>query len=340
MKAILKILKIDETLTQAPKKDTIFSKIKNNVPHESHLNYMADLIFLPKTKNNYIGLLVVVDLGTEQFDIQPIINKESETVLKAFQEMIKRKEYINIPYYSLQTDGGNEFQDKFDKFLFNKNIYHKITLAYRHQQNSMVESLNKQLGRIFNGYMNYQEFETGKRFKEWDEIIDDVRIELNKHRRIQSINPRRQNLTLLNTELKPKFKINDIVYIKNEIPLDALGNPQPTKTFRIGDLRWYPHPKTIIQIIHDADVGFRYIVSGIKNTSFTENEIKLAKNQKNAKYEVKKIIGKKKENNKIYYLVWWKKYLKKDSTYELKTTLIEDGLQNMINDYEKSIKQK
>ena len=204
----------------------------------------------------------------------------------------------------------------------------------------MVESLNKQLGRIFNGYMNYQEFETGKRFKEWDEIIDDVRIELNKHRRIQSINPRRQNLTLLNTELKPKFKINDIVYIKNEIPLDALGNPQPTKTFRIGDLRWYPHPKKIIQIIHDADVGFRYIVSGIKNTSFTENEIKLAKNQKNAKYEVKKIIGKKKENNKIYYLVWWKKYLKKDSTYELKTTLIEDGLQNMINDYEKSIKQK
>ena len=54
MKAILKILKIDETLTQAPKKDTIFSKIKNNVPHESHLNYMADLIFLPKTKNKYI----------------------------------------------------------------------------------------------------------------------------------------------------------------------------------------------------------------------------------------------------------------------------------------------
>jgi hypothetical protein len=41
-----------------------------------------------------------------------------------------------------------------------------------------------QLGRIFNAYMNAKELETGKTYKNWTGIIDIVRKELNKIRKV------------------------------------------------------------------------------------------------------------------------------------------------------------
>ena len=55
---------------------------------------------------------------------------------------------------------------------------------------------------------------------------------------------------------------------------------------------------------------------------------------------MRKIIGKKTEIKIIYYLVWWIKKLKKDSTYESKTKLLEDGLVEYIKQYEDDIKVK
>jgi len=42
----------------------------------------------------------------------------------------------------------------------------------------------------------------------------------------------------------------------------------------------------------------------------------------------------------VYFLVWWKGYLKKDATWEKKTDLIKDNLQDYIDDYEKNINKK
>jgi len=43
-------------------------------------------------------------------------------------------------------------------------------------------------------------------------------------------------------------------------------------------------------------------------------------------------------------LVWWKGFLKKDSTFENKETLLEDlgdeRLNNLIKDYEETLKKK
>jgi hypothetical protein len=62
--------------------------------------------------------------------------------------------------------------------------------------------------------------------------------------------------------------------------------------------------------------------------------------EKEAKFEVRELIGKKTVKGQVYYLVWWKKYLKSQSTWEPKTQLVQDGLQTLINDYEKSFKTK
>ena len=44
--------------------------------------------------------------------------------------------------------------------------------------------------------------------------------------------PVRDSINENNEYVKAKFKINDMVYFKSEVPLDALGNKQPTKNFR------------------------------------------------------------------------------------------------------------
>ena len=44
-------------------------------------------------------------------------------------------------------------------------------------------------------------------------------------------------------------------------------------------------------------------------------------------------------NNIPYYLVHWKGLTKAKSTWEEGTRLIQDGLQNEINDYHKSVKE-
>ncbi len=132
---------------------THFNNIRNNVPQKEDYNMMADLLELPKTKNGYRYLLVIVDLFSREFDIEPLKNKEPKNVLDAMKKCFGRK-HLNKTYASLRTDSGNEFKGVFHKWLFDNNILHKVALPNRHKQLSTVESLNKQLGRLFNGYMN------------------------------------------------------------------------------------------------------------------------------------------------------------------------------------------
>ena len=51
------------------------------------MNYMADVLFMPETKKKIKYLLVVVDLGTDEFDIEPMLKLNSNMVLSAIQRM-------------------------------------------------------------------------------------------------------------------------------------------------------------------------------------------------------------------------------------------------------------
>ena len=113
---------------------------------------MADILMLPETKKGFKYLLVVVHLATDEFDIEPLKDKESITVLTAFKNMFKRN-FIKQPYASVRTDAGSEFKGVFAKWLFDESIMHKVAMPNRHKQVSNVERLNKELGRLFNGFM-------------------------------------------------------------------------------------------------------------------------------------------------------------------------------------------
>jgi len=338
MDKLLKDLGIDETYTKAPKLPKKYNKVKDNIPLKEDYNFMADILMLPETEEGFKYLLVVVDLATDEFDIEPMKTKQPEEALKAIKTMFKRK-FIDEPYASIRTDGGTEFQGVFAKWLYDENIMHKKALPDRHKQMANVERLNKDLGRLFNGYMNAMEEETGEEYRQWTDVLDKVRKDLNKIRKkdVSKNDPVTDEYPVPKF-VEPKYKVGDIVYHISEVPRNALGHKQPTKNFRMGDYRWNMTPRKIVKVLpYPNDVQVRYVLDHMPNVSYAEYELKPAK-EKVEKFVVKQILDKKVEKKKIFYKVWWKGYKKEEATWEPKSELEKD-ISALIEQYEKKNKK-
>ena len=337
MKALLQKYKIDETFTKVKQEPKIYNHIKNNIPLLEDYNFMMDLLILPETKKKDKYLLVVVDLASDEFDIEPMKNKSSDDTLQAFKKILKRK-YLKIPEGSIRTDNGSEFKGDFDKWLVDNQVFHKYGLPNRHKQLANVESLNKQLGRVFNGYMNFKEEETGKVYKEWTDIIDEIRIDLNKVRKKKLknyVDPDDYPTFDIESAGNPKYQVGSIVHEKLDWAENALGKKQPTPEFRQGDYRFSKIPKKVVQVLYMNDKPYyRYILSGLPHVSYSEYELMPSK-EKEEKFKVKKIIGSKTEKKIKYYLVHWSGYKKEDATWESEKQLIEDGLKEYIDEFKK-----
>jgi len=309
MDAILKELQINEKYSKPVKIKKEFSRVKDNIPLKADYNFMADLLELPETKKGYKYLLVVVDLATDEFDIEPITNNKSLTVVDAMKRMFKRR-YIKKPYASIRTDGGAEFKDAFDKYCYENNILHKVGVAGRHQQAANVERLNRELGRLFNGYMNAIEEKTGETYKEWVEVVPKVRTMLNDFRKKAERDPFTDIYPTVDVTIQPKYKVGDIVYRMAEKPLDALGRKQPTQNFRVGDYRWERIPRKIVKVLRYAGkVPIRYILENLPNVAYAEYELMPAE-EKQAMYVVQSVKAKRTMNGVKELLIKWKGYKK------------------------------
>jgi hypothetical protein len=333
MNALLKKLDINETYTKSPK--VTYDKVADNTLPLNGYNYMMDLLFLPETKQRYKYLLSVIDIWSKHVDFEPIKNKEPKSVLNAMLRIFKRG-FLKQPQASIRTDDGTEFKNVVHKWLYDNGIFHRIAEPHRHQQVGNVEKLNYDLGRLLNGYMNKKEQETGKTYREWTDILDTIRTGLNKSKYIRK-NKNPYKVEFPDVKVDSKFKEGDLVYYRSEVPLDALGNKQPTKNFRVGDYRYAIHDaRKIVSVLYYPN-NVRYQLEGKLNVSYAESELLPAKEEE-VRYTVKKIIGKQKINNRIHYLIWWDKYRKKDATWQPRVELLKDGLKEMIDEYERTIR--
>ena len=312
----LKIIDESYNLTKTTR-EKYFNKVKDNIPLIKGYNYMADLLFLHTTKENYRYLLVMVDLATDAFDIEPLTNKESKTVLNAMLKMFSRP-YLSIPYASIRTDEGSEFMGVFHKWLYDHNILHKRGLVGRHTQLANVERLNRTLGELFVGYMNTMEIQNRQQYHEWTDILPDVRRELNAIR----LKPVPTNLNTYEypvwdaNNIPPKYNVGDLVYVKLTEPRNALGYKQTTKNFRAGDIRWSREPKRINKVLYyTGKIPYRYMVNTYEQVSYTEAQLRPA-TEREEETVIKKIIGEKTIRGQKHYKIWWQGELKKDSTYE------------------------
>ena len=334
-KDILKELKIDETFTKANKKYK-FDKVKENTFPMQDYNFMVDLITMPHTKQKYKHLLIVVDIWSDEFDIQALKTKTAKETLQAFQTIIKRP-YLNMPKASVRSDNGTEFKKEFTLFLTNNKIRHRLSRPYRHKQNSNVESLNRLITRILMTYLTNKEITLGHTYTEWTDLLPDIRKKLNAYRKKPDGNP--FNLDpILRNDMIPKYEVNDIVIPVLEHAKNAMGDKETSEGFRSGDLRWDRLNSLAIVKVLNYPNNNRYILNTMPNVSFSETELMPA--DKSEEYhEVKKLIGHKVTNNKSYYLVWWKHLIKAKSTWELGSNLIEDGLKIEINQFHKELNE-
>jgi hypothetical protein len=247
-----------------------------------------------------------------------------------------------MPKASIRTDNGGEFKSVVDKFMYNNNILHLWSLPDRHKQMSNVENLNKQVGRVLYTYLQNKSMELNSDYYEWTDIIDELRHNLNdakKHPKDVDLN--KYVPPEINMQYPPKYKKNDLVYRRLEVAIDKYGNKLHNGKFRQGENRYEMIPRKVLQVLaYSSPNPWRYILDTLPNVSYAEAELLPAQNETEEKFIVRKIIGKKTEKKIIYYLVWFKKSLKKDATWEPRSKLVEDGLDEYIKEYEDDIKLK
>ena len=277
---------IDDTYTKLYRRPTHpdqMTKVKDQIPLVEDYNYMADILYLPTDKFGFNKLLVICDIADDTFDIEKMKGESAEETLSAYKKIMKRG-IIKIPYASMLTDGGSSFKSVFHKYLYENGVNHRVARVGRHHQLSNVDSLCRQLGSIFNGIMNKKEEETGKVSKAWTYAIDEVRGKLNNYRRSRGVKIPKDITTHENpifdnvipkikikkfkkggdltediedhpiegekyTQIKPKYKVNDLVNVLLEEPQTILVKKQPTKNFRMGDLRLEKKKRKILKVL-------------------------------------------------------------------------------------------
>jgi len=264
------------TLSQQQPKQRVYNSIYNNIIHEEGFNYMADLIMLPQTKQGYKYLLVVVDLYTNGFDIEPLKNKNAETTLKAYQQMLKRN-FIEMPQGTMRTDSGSEFKAVFNKFLITNNIIHRVSLPNRHKQTGPVENLNRTISKLLMSYIVHVEEKTGKDYNEWIDILSTVRKDLNKIRKETRIKEKKhleEDEPVYDSRVKQAYQVGDYVYNKLDWPEDSWQKKQPTAQRRMGDYNYSREPKKIVRVILMNDAPYhRYLLYNMPNVSYSEDEL-------------------------------------------------------------------
>jgi len=304
MKALKQSFGIDDTYTKLyrrPTKPSEMTKVKDQIPLIEGYNEMMDILHLPTDKFGYNKLLVVVDIATDAFDMEKMRGETGDETLKAFNKIIHRG-IVKLPYASILTDGGSSFKGNFHKYLYDHGVDHRVARVGRHHQLSNVDNLCRQLGDIFNGIMNKKEVETGKQSKAWTHAIDEVREKLNAYRKSRGvkipkdittyeypifdnlepkikhvkkgggrINDDNQQYTII----QPKYKVGDLVNVLLEEPQTILGKKQPTKNFRMGDLRLEKKKRKILKVLYfNGPNPYRYLIEGLPGASYTEQELK------------------------------------------------------------------
>jgi hypothetical protein len=341
-KDVLNKLDIDEKFTTKPKQSKHKNRFLSSIVAEKDWNYQGDLLHLPTTKNGYKYLLVITDVATRNFDFEPMKTTKSEEAVVAFKKIIKR-DYLKMPEISIKTDGGAEFKKDFNQYLIDNDVAHITAFPGRHSQMSMVESLNKELGRIFNGIMNKKENESNKTNREWDTDLDLIRKELNNYRErdVDDIKKLQEDKFFDPSEMKkqPKFKEGDVVYYALTEPKTIIGHKNNDKKFRVGDRTFSFDAKQIISILYYPDMPYiRYKLKGLQHISFTENELMLADSDET--FVIEKIVSKKtrKDGTRLYKVKY--KGQKTEKDYNDEKDLRDNGFGDYIDAYEEKASRK
>jgi len=290
--------------------------------------HQIDLLYMPHDRG-YKYIVVIVDLATRLVGAMAVKSKTSKAVLEAVKSIYSKSKYLEQPIF-IEVDAGAEFKDEFKKYFVDKGVVIKYKRTGRHRSQAVVEATNGVIGNALNNMMLATELETNEVSTEWVDDLNDL---------IRLINSDRVKKTLLRNkraEMDEPVCNGDSCKLLNvgdkvRVILDEPRNIENKKLhgrFRMGDIRWEIEPRTITQVVLNPSQPPMYLVSGIKNASYTKNQLQLVKDGEAKppqsaikKYVVEKLLEKRNNKGRVQYLVKWQGYKNSDSTWEYKNNI-------------------
>lgn len=309
----------------------------------------ADLLFLPPDQG-YKYLLVVIDISDKKIDFEPLKSKKVNEIIISFDKIFNRHIIIKPKLY-ISTDPGKEFDNnQFKKYLKKQDIYLKINKPGRHRQNSLVERANRTIGTMIYKYISSQKLASNEQETGWIHKLKLLRKILNFGKKAPSkleINKNKNSdikLTKLNSIILPE---NTKVRIKLDLPTDIINGKRLTGNKRASDINFSKKIYTITSFELLPNQPPFYYVNNDKTTRYTREQllpisashkppiksVRVIENNKTIKkYIVDKILDKKKEKGRIYYLVKYKGY--KEPSWNSRINLIKD-IPEIIKQFDK-----
>jgi hypothetical protein len=198
----------------------------------------ADLLFLPEDQG-YKYLLVCVDDSTRKVDAQPLKDKLSNNVVKAFKKIYSRK-ILKIPQH-IELDAGKEFKGATESYFNTLGIKIRYAETARHRQQALVEAKNHIIGKLIFILENHEELKTHKQCKEWVKFLPKIIDEINKHIKESQPNPKKpiSDFPLSDKSNQNLLAAGTLVRVLLDHPIEVYNQKRLIgDRFRAGDIRY------------------------------------------------------------------------------------------------------
>lgn len=289
---------------------------------EKDIYYQADCLYMPEDKK-FKYMLVCVDMYDSSVDAEPLKELNPESIIKAFKEIFKRK-YLNYPIF-ITFDKGNEFKGELIKKYFKSNgVNIKYALTGRSRQLANVERMNQKISTILFKRMASQELTTGEPSTEWvDDLPDLIKLLNDPQNHKPPLEKENNDLPIVNSYTGKLLKIGQTVRIQLDYPINNTNHARLHGDFRSTDIRWSTKTYKIKEVLIKPGQPPMYLIDNDDDVARTRNQLlPISKNiiEPDAKFNrgnsdyriITKIIDRKIENRKTYYLCKEKGHLNPD----------------------------
>jgi hypothetical protein len=247
----------------------------DNMPHyqifKANYLHQGDLLFMPSF-NGFRYVLVITDGHTRKCNAIPIKNKDSATIIKAFDKAYKKNGILEYPTI-IGFDPGSEFNNKDVKQYFTEHdVYVKFGQVNRHRSQALVEAKNYTIGNNLNKIMNAKELETGKTNKDWVQYLPKL-VKLINDNLPKPITKAISDTPMITKQNNKLLDEGDMVRVALDYPKSASDNKRLHGTFRAGDLRWSRTPHEIEQVNIKPGYPPLYKIDGYKAVNYTRQQI-------------------------------------------------------------------
>ena len=107
----------------------------------------TDIVLFPRTREGFIGCVVVVDHNSKWVAAVPIKSKTAKAVVEAFERNIIPF-MLKVPEKILSDNGGEFIAAEFREMLDKYNIKHILSTPYRPQSNGAIERVNRTIAEL------------------------------------------------------------------------------------------------------------------------------------------------------------------------------------------------